>query len=115
NCQKKRITKRNQAFRLMVAAAPAHPIKVGMAPGRAPNSVHSGVLRFSGVYTKRYDNNVEMARNADSRFTATARYSPPAMLSSVPNQNASRALSLPDGSGREAVRRIWPSQTRSSH
>ena len=37
------MVKRNQACESMCADAPAHPIRVGMAPGNAPSRVQSGV------------------------------------------------------------------------
>src|ERR1700692_2673865 len=109
------MAKRNQACRSIVAAPPAQPINVGMAPGTAPSKVHSGVFRLSGVYINRYDSKVEIASREDNILTVAARYTPPATLSRTPNRNASRALSRPEGRGRVAVLRILPSHTRSIH
>jgi hypothetical protein len=40
------------ASKLNLPEAAAHPISGGMAPRKAPTSVHSGVLLLSGVYKR---------------------------------------------------------------
>jgi hypothetical protein len=48
-CQKKTIAKRIHASRESVPRAAAHPMTGGSAPGTAPMTVASDVMRFSGV------------------------------------------------------------------
>ncbi len=49
NCQKKRTANSIQASASRRPRAAAQPISGGIAPGTAPMSVHSGVLRLAGV------------------------------------------------------------------
>jgi len=47
------MAKSTHASRLNLPDAAAHPISGGMAPGKAPTSVQSGVLLLRGVYKNR--------------------------------------------------------------
>src|SRR5688572_10099827 len=49
NCHRKRITKSDQAPRVISFEAAVQPIKGGIAPGTAPMAVEADVRVFSGV------------------------------------------------------------------
>src|SRR4051812_50183757 len=68
-----------------------------------------------GVYRKRYIASVNTPMTPDSRLTPSHNSTKPASESAIPKIRALRALSLPAGSGRMAVRRIFRSASRSHH
>lgn len=88
--------------KLNLPEAATHPISAGIAPGKAPTSVHSGVLLLSGVYRNKYLNNVRTERRLARRFTAIARYIPPVHDSKTPNRRTAPDANLPEASGRVA-------------
>src|SRR5579862_1666945 len=115
NCQKKRIANSTQPPNESEPRAAAQPISGGSAPGIAPTAVESVVRVFSGVYNPRYKIDVATAISAESQFTASNSQTAPIAIDEMPKINTSRGYSVPEGSGRAAVRRITESISRSTY
>src|ERR1051325_6422427 len=86
NCHRKTMKKSSHAAGSRRPRAAAQPINGGAAPGMAPTRVHRGVIRLSGVYTKRYLRSVSAATTAASAFVDRARHVIPRTDSTSPNR-----------------------------
>src|SRR3954452_8576570 len=87
----------------------------GTAPAAPPMTMFCGVERFShSVYTNTQPRKPLKARQAASKFTVNDSSRNDATCSDTPNAKAARGEMRPAGTGREAVRVIKASMSRSA-
>src|ERR1700730_19177272 len=103
----------SQAPRSSSPLAATHPIIGGTAPGKAPTNVAQTVRFLSGVYANKYARQVPLPNAAGSQPAAKYKYSAPASDNATPKSSASPGRNAPLGNGRNAVRRMKRSESRS--
>jgi len=93
----------------------ARPASTGMAPARPPHTTDQAVRRFNQiVYTKTLKNKPAKTMAPKSKSIISAQPTP-RTESVMPNTSASLGDIFPDGSGRQQVRFMRESISRSYH